>query len=130
MGRSVKNLKGGKKELMDFLDEFSFNKMRDRSVKVKGQGKSFIDKTANTIRKASKTIAKTIGLNKVINKTRNVTKKVIKKSSNIIRRGSTILIKKRPRGKKSIKLKKSTKPKKSKKSKKPKKSKKSKKSKK
>ena len=99
MSRSVKNLRGGKKELMDFLDEFSFEKMRDKSKKVKGQGKSFIDGTANTIRKTSKKVVKTLRLNKLFKKSRNLGTAVVKKSTNLIRKGSRMLIKKRPRRK-------------------------------
>ena len=99
MSRSVKNLRGGKKELMDFLDEFSFEKMRDKSKKVKGQGKSFIDGTANTIRKTSKKVVKTLRLNKLFKKSRNLGTAVVKKSANLVRKGSRMLIKKRPRKK-------------------------------
>ena len=99
MSRSKKNLKGGRKELMDFLDEFSFNKMRNKSKKVKGEGKSFIDGTANTIRKTSNKVVKTLRLNKIYKKSRNIGKKIVKKSTNIMRKSSRMLIKKRPRRK-------------------------------
>lgn len=99
MRRSVKNLKGGKKELMDFLDEFSFDKMRDRSKKVKGKGKSFIDGTANSIRKTSNKVVKTLRLNKLFKTSKNFGTSVIKKSTNLVRKGSRMLIKKRPRRK-------------------------------
>ena len=109
MRRSVKNLKGGKKELMDFLDEFSFDKMRNRSKKVQGKGKSFIDGTANTIRKTSNKVLKTLRLNKLFKKSKNIGKCVIKKSTNLVRQGSRVLIKKRPRRKVSKHKKKTTK---------------------
>ena len=109
MRGSSKNLKGGAKELKDFLDEFSFDKMRNKSKKVKGQGKSFIDGTANTIRKTSKKVVKTLSLNKLFKKSKNIGTTVLKTSSNIIRKGSRVLIKKRPRKKKtSIKKKKTS----------------------
>ena len=95
MRRSVKNLKGGKKELMDFLDEFSFEKMRDKSKKVTGKGKSFIDGTANSIRKTSNKVVKTLRLNKLFKTSKNLGTSVVKKSTNLVRRGSRILIKKR-----------------------------------
>ena len=115
MSRSVKNLKGGKKELMDFLDEFSFEKMRDKSKKVTGKGKSFIDGTANSIRKTSNKVVKTLRLNKLFKTSKNLGTSVVKKSTNLVRRGSRMLIKKRPRRKvskhkkKTIKRKHSTK---------------------
>tara|TARA_B100001769_G_C21955043_1_gene514059 strand:- start:472 stop:849 length:378 start_codon:yes stop_codon:yes gene_type:complete len=99
MSRSVKNLRGGKKELMDFLDEFSFEKMRDKSKKVKGKGKSFIDGTANSIRKTSKKVVKTLRLNKLFKTSKNLGTAVVKKSTNLVRKGSKMLIKKRPRRK-------------------------------
>ena len=99
MSRSVKNLRGGKKELMDFLDEFSFEKMRDKSKKVTGKGKSFIDGTANSIRKTSNKVVKTLRLNKLFKTSKNLGTAVVKKSTNLVRKGSKMLIKKRPRRK-------------------------------
>jgi len=131
-------LKGGTKELSDFFKVFSFDEMRDKSKKKKGdEGNSFINKTAKTITSTGKGIARMTGLTKVVSKTSNVVKKVVRKTGNVVkkvvRKTGTVLIKKRPRrkikkSKKSVTRKKSKKPKKSKTPTKSKKSKKGKKS--
>tara|TARA_B110000858_G_scaffold175780_1_gene209467 strand:- start:531 stop:923 length:393 start_codon:yes stop_codon:yes gene_type:complete len=124
-------LKGGTKELSDFFKVFSFDEMRDKTKRKKGEeSNSFINKTAKTITSTGKGLARMTGLTKVAKKTSNVVKGAVRKTSNVVkgvvRKTGKVLIKKRPRRK----IKKSKKPKKSKKSKKVKKVKKVKKSKK
>ena len=80
MKRSIKNLKGGRKELMDFFEEFKFENMRNKSKKGRKKTASFIDKTANSITKTSKKIAKTLRINKLLKTSKNIGKRVLKKS--------------------------------------------------
>ena len=99
MKRSIKNLKGGRKELMDFFEEFKFENMRNKSKKGRKKTASFIDKTANSITKTSKKLAKTLRINKLLKTSKNIGKRVLKKSTNIVKKSSHELIKKRPRKK-------------------------------
>ena len=73
--------------------------MRNKTKKVKGKGKSFIDGTANTIRKTSNKVVKTLRLNKLFKTSKNFGTSVVKKTTNLVRKGSRILINKRPRRK-------------------------------
>jgi hypothetical protein len=130
------NLKGGRKELFDFVNDFRFDSMRNKSKKKKGAKKSFIDKTANTIRKTSTKIVKMVGLNKLgrmvgvnklLKKSKGISNKIIKRSkkipkklfktskkmlkkttkvaTNFTKKSTKLLIKQRPRPKRSKKKK-------------------------